>query len=116
MNICSRLCNECPFSDKSINGWLADYKVEDFKTMMDQEVMFPCHMTMKEEDLTIDEAQEKIINREIKLCRGYMESMIKSAKMPKFNKYLLEARAKVKEEGVSDSSMSIHNFIKYHTI
>lgn len=115
MNICSKICNQCPFSNESINGWLADYKVEDFKTMMDQDVMFPCHMMMKEEDLTIDEAQEKIINGELKLCRGYIESIIKTCKMP-INKHLLEVRRKVKEEGVSDSSMSIHNFIKYHTI
>ena len=116
MNICSKICNDCPFSSNSVNGWLADYNIEDFKSMMDQEVLFPCHMMMKEDDLTVDKAQEKIIKGELKLCRGYMESMIKSCKMPKFNKYLLNVRQKVKEEGVSDSSMSIYSFTKHHTI
>lgn len=114
MNICKKLCNECPFSNKSIPGWLANYQSMDFKNMMDQEIMFPCHMTMSDGDLTIEKAQIQIQNGNLKLCRGYIESMIKSAKMPKYNKYLLEIRRKIKEEGVSENSMSINEFLNYH--
>lgn len=114
MNICSKLCGECPFSNKSIQGYLANYDVDDIKNFMDSEALFPCHKMMPDEDLDQDEVQELIKNGELKLCRGYMESMIKSCKMPKHNKTLSEAIALVKEQGLSDKSMDIRQFIKYH--
>lgn len=115
MNFCKKLCNECPFSKKSLPGWLASYSIEDFHAMMNAEVMFPCHMLMTEGDITVEEAQEAVQSGEMKVCRGYMESMIKSAKMPKFNKELIKYREAVKAEGLSEESMSMFEFAKHHT-
>ncbi len=115
MNICKKLCGECPFSKQSLSGWLATYSVDDFKKMMEAEIMFPCHKTMSGGDITVEEAQQFIKNGKMKMCRGYLESMIKSAKMPKFNKELIEYREVVKAEGLSEQSMSIHEFVTYHT-
>ena len=113
MNLCKKLCNECPFSNKSIPGWLADYSVEDIKELQNQEALFPCHL-MIDENLSQEEAEEKIISGEMKLCRGYVESMKKSCKSPRTNKLLIEALNIVREEGVSSDSMTIWDFMKYH--
>ena len=111
---CEKLCKECPFSKESIKGWLADYTVDDFKDMMNKEQLFPCHMLMPDRDLNNEDVQELIENGEIKLCRGYVESMIKSCKLPKFNKTLLNEVNRIKKEGVSDKSMAIWDFMKHH--
>ena len=113
LNVCKSLCKECPFSNKSLNGWLADYTIEDFIQMQTQEVLFPCHMMLKEE-MSVQQAQKAVEAGEIKLCRGYVESLIKSCKMPKFNKLLIETRTNVKEEGLSEDSMGIWDFKTHH--
>lgn len=114
INVCSKLCGECPFSKNSTSGWLADYSVDDIKNFMDNEGLFPCHKMVQGEDLTQEEVKDAINNGEMKLCRGFIESMIKTCKSPKHNKILIEARALVKEQGVSEDSMSIWDFRKYH--
>jgi len=114
LNFCAKLCNECPFSNQSVPGWLAEYSIADFSMMQNSEQLFPCHM-MQTDDLTNDEVIEKIEIGELKLCRGYVESLVKSCKMPKFNNILLEARKIVKEQGLSENSMSMHQFQKYHS-
>ncbi len=114
MNVCKKLCNECPFSNKSLNGWLAGYSIEDIHRMQNAEVLFPCHKMMGEDNLSIEDAESAIENGEMKLCRGYVESLIKSCKMPKYNKFLKEAREAVKEEGISEESMAIWDFKKHH--
>lgn len=115
LNVCKKLCKECPFSNQSIPGWLASYDVEDFKTMQDNDILFPCHMMMPDEDIPVDQLQDRIMSGELKLCRGYIESYIKSCKMPRSNKLLIQIRAEVKAEGLSEESMSLHQFNKYHT-
>jgi hypothetical protein len=115
INVCAKQCNECPFSNKSIPGWLADYTTEDIQQYMFNEAFFPCHKMMKEDDMTQDQVQEAIQAGEIKFCRGYVESMIKSAKMPYKNKLLVEVFKKVKEEGLSETSMDIMEFREHHT-
>lgn len=114
MNVCAKLCNECPFSKNSAAGWLADYSVGDIQDFMNHEGLFPCHKMVEGDELSQEEVKEKIESGELKLCRGYMESMIKTAKMPKFNKLLLQARALVKEQGMSADSMSLFEFAKHH--
>jgi len=111
--VCAKLCNECPFSNQSLNGWLSDYTVEDIMTFMRNEVSFPCHK-MVDENISVDKANKLINSGEIKLCRGYVESIIKSAKMPFMNKNLLEAIKLVKEQGLSENSMAIWDFKKHH--
>jgi len=114
VNICSKLCGECPFSKNSPQGWLAEYTVDDIKTYQNQEVLFPCHLMVKDEDMSQGEVTEAIENGDMKLCRGYVESMIKSCKMPKYSETLKQAIAIVKEQGLSENSMSIWDFKKHH--
>lgn len=116
VNVCKKTCKECPFSNQSMKGWLADYDVQDIQNYMSREVSFPCHMMMSKDDMDANETKEAIANGEMSLCRGYVESVIKSAKMPYANKQLVEAIAQVREEGLSDNTMSIFEFINHHTI
>jgi hypothetical protein len=116
MNVCKKLCNDCPFSNKSAKGWLAEYSIDDIQQLQNQDALFPCHLMMTDGDMTQGEVNEAIINGEMKLCRGYVESLIKSCKMPRTNKLLIEARALVKAEGVSEESMSMYEFKNYHNI
>lgn len=114
LNVCSKLCGECPFSNKSPQGWLADYSVDDIQNFMNGEALFPCHKMVADDDMNQAEVQEAIESGEMKLCRGYVESFIKSCKMPKFNIFLKGAIAMVKSEGVSEHSMSLRDFRKHH--
>lgn len=114
--VCAKACAECPFSNRSMKGWLSNYTIDDVKQFIFNEAFFPCHMMMPENDMTQEEVQEAIKKGEIKFCRGYVESMIKSAKRPKYNQELLEAYKKVREEGLSDHTMDIMEFEKHHTL
>lgn len=110
--VCSKLCGECPFSSKSINGWLADYSIEDFQNFMRAEVLFPCHMKVGEEDMSPIDVNDKVKSGELTLCRGYVESIKKSCKIPKDEK-LAEL---VKSIELSEESMSIFEFAKHHDV
>lgn len=112
MNVCKKICNECPFSNKSLNGWLADYTIEDFISFQRADVAFPCHM-ITSENMSINEVELAIKRGELKLCRGYVESMIKSCKAP-INPLLKEVIEEVKKEGLSENSMAIWEFKKHH--
>jgi hypothetical protein len=114
MVVCSKICNECPFSNKSLNGWLADYTIDDIVIFQNKEVSFPCHKMVNNDNLTQVEVENKILNGDMKLCRGYVESIIKSCKSPYINKLLVKAINEVKVIGLSDDSMSIWEFKKHH--
>jgi hypothetical protein len=113
-NVCKKICNECPFSKKSIPGWLADYTVQDIMDFQNGEALFPCHKMMPDADLDQEEVQQKIESGELKLCRGYVESVIKSAKSPRYNQVLKDAMAQARAEGLSEESMPIWEFKKHH--
>lgn len=115
MKVCTKICNECPFSNKSLPGWLADYTVEDIKNYQRHDALFPCHLMIKGDQFTQEEVSKAIEAGEMKLCRGYIESIIKSAKMPKKGTALYEAYEVVKKQGLSENSISMWDFEKHHT-
>lgn len=114
--VCKKLCSDCPFSKKSMAGFLADYTIEDFQKYMSNEASFPCHKMMSVGDKSVEETHEEIKNGKMKFCRGYVESVIKSAKMPRSNDLLIKAMEIVKEDGLSEDSMDIFEFRKFHTL
>lgn len=112
--VCKKMCNDCPFSKKSVKGFLADYTVQDFIDYHRMEVSFPCHKVTPN-DMDVKQTHSAIQDGSMHFCRGYVESVIKSCKMP-LNPLLKEAIEIVKKDGLSDYSMSIHEFIKNHTL
>lgn len=114
--VCAKPCNECPFSHNSIRGWLAAYTIQDIKDYINNEALFPCHKMMLEDDMNQEEVKESITSGEMKLCRGYVECVIKSCKSPKYNQELKDAIAQVKSEGLSADTMAVWDFEKHHKI
>jgi hypothetical protein len=113
MSVCAKMCNECPFSNKSLSGWLGGYTFDDIQAFMRAEVSFPCHK-MVVEQIDVFTANYKVQSGEMKLCRGYVESIIKSAKSPYMNKVLVEAVKQVRGEELSEDSMAMWDFKKHH--
>jgi hypothetical protein len=111
--VCAKMCKDCPYSKNSLSGFLADYSVDDFIAFQRDEVSFPCHKVTPEDTDTIDVHHEIMAGRSY-FCRGYVESVIKSGKLPHTNELLKMAIEKVKESGLSEDSMSIIDFVKYH--
>ena len=111
---CAKQCKECPFSKNSMQGWLSDYTGQDIINFMNAEASFPCHMQMTDGSLDIEQTKEAIEKGEMKLCRGYVECVIKSAKSPYKNEQLVEAIKLVKEEGLSENTMDIFEFLEHH--
>lgn len=109
-----KTCVDCPFSKNSMRGFLADYKTQDFIDFMNLEASFPCHNSMETEGKSLTEVAKDIEDGKKPFCRGYVESIIKSGKMPYKNKKLMEAIGIVKKDGLSENTMSIFEFINFH--
>ena len=73
--MCTKLCVECPFSAKSLKGWLGAHTIDGVLESVENEDLFSCHMARKE-DMTID----SIESGEVRICRGYIASATKSGK------------------------------------
>lgn len=112
---CEKICKECPFSKNSLPGYLADYSTQDILNVMQWEWAFICHL-MIDEDMTWDVAKKKILDGEKKMCRGFVESIIKSCQSPKHSDLLKACIAEVREKGLSDESMAKWDFVKHHTL
>ena len=110
----AKTCSDCPFSKNSMPGFLADYTIQDFIDYHSNEVSFPCHKHMTNEGLSVLETHKAIQDGKMPFCRGYVESIIKSVKSPRINKSLIEAVELVKEQGLSDNTMSMIEFVKFH--
>lgn len=113
---CAKTCKECPFSNKSMSGWLSDYTGQDILNFKNAEASFPCHMQMPDKDMSVEETQKAIDNGEMKLCRGYVEFIIKSAKRISRNEQLAKAIEEVKAEGLSEHTMDMFEFFKHHKL
>lgn len=76
MNICKKICNECPFRKTSLNGWLGHHDVEDIIKMQQNEYPFSCHMQRTDETTL-----EDVIVGDIDVCRGFLASASESSKL-----------------------------------
>lgn len=111
-----KTCGDCPFSNNSMRGFLADYSAEDFQNFQQAEMNFPCHKHMNDDGMSALEAHSRVDNGEMPFCRGYVESIIKSGAVPKKNTKLMEAIELVKLDGLSDNTMSMSEFREFHDL
>lgn len=114
MRICKNLCTECPFSNQSLKGFLADYSIQDIKNIFDNDILFPCHIYLQN-DIFIEHINEKVLSGEYPLCRGYAECMIKSAKSPRSGE-LRRLLIQQVRDNLSDNSMTIWEFMEHHDL
>lgn len=77
LTVCSKVCNQCPFSKTSLPGWLGGFSAEDILEAQQKEHLFSCHLH-REEDST--ENENKIESGEHPICRGFMVSAAASCK------------------------------------
>lgn len=112
MKVCSKLCNDCPFSNKSIKGFLGGYDIETLLDFFNNDILFPCHKTVKLSSERVGSVQQQVLDEELPVCRGYLECMVRSCKVPRSTD-LNELRSSVKEN-LTSHSMSMHEFIIHH--
>ena len=104
-------CGECPFNKQSLNGWLADYTVEELHRLVMSEQHFPCHMQLPDTNddfLDFGEAEE------YPRCVGSLMYMKKNAKMPRDIETKKLTDSFTKEE--LDQVLSMREFIEHHNI
>lgn len=76
MKLCKKICNECPFSQESMPGWLGPHDVNEILNAQQFETPFSCH-----KQRTDDTKLEDIITGKIDICRGFVASASKSCKL-----------------------------------
>lgn len=111
IEVCEKMCSDCPFSRKSLRGFLADYTVEDFVRFVGADFMFPCHKLVQE-DMEADKVTELVVSGELKLCRGYVELLVRSCKLPRDER--LHSVMLGISGALSDDSMSLIEFVGHH--
>jgi hypothetical protein len=111
--ICFKMCNECPFSKNSLRGFLSDYITDDFKEMKNNDIAFVCHMS-QDDEISLLAVNKKILSKQVKVCRGYIESYIKDYRSPKTNDLMKLLVQEVRKQTLSTESMSNQEFIAHH--
>ena len=118
LTVCSKVCNQCPFSSKSLRGWLGDVSVEDTLEAQQSEQLFSCHLH-RQGDPAVN--LNKIMRGVQPICRGYMISAHISCKSFGQNHDTGEALKKLSSEMViTDEEKEViltrWAFKKHHTI
>ena len=73
LNVCAKLCKECPFSANSPKGWLGSHSLRGVLDAQNDEKLFSCHLARRE-----DMSAEEIASGQVKICRGFVASASKS--------------------------------------
>ena len=109
---CKKACIECGFLYGSVRGSLWPSTVN---YILDGRI-FPCHMELKKvtgsENTGVEIYCETV--KEIRICRGLIQSMYKSVIEPK-NKAIEKLYELVKDDDMSNV-MNIDEVVKYHII
>lgn len=79
MEVCKKMCSECPFSRNSSGGWLGPFKEpKELHLTVMSELPFPCHKKM-DRDISFSEVGTK----RYPLCRGALIYMKHNGKKPR---------------------------------
>jgi len=73
LDVCPKICLECPFSKNSPRGWLGPHSLQGVLDAQQAGKLFSCHLQRKEGMTT-----EDITSGEVKICRGFLASALKS--------------------------------------
>ncbi len=115
LTICSKLCNECPFSASSPKGWLGPHSLEDVIRTQDNQSLFSCHLARK-----TDMSHDDMTSGAIKICRGYVASSTKSGIAFDNGSDIAEGLKKLQDLVISenkeadDAILSKDEFINHH--
>jgi len=98
-----------------MRGFLAQYTIEDITSFMRFDVLFPCHKFVKE-DTEMAVVDSLVRKGDLPLCRGYVEMLIKSSKLPRAPALSDVVVTLKNNNDISEDSMSIFEFISHHII
>lgn len=105
-------CNECPFLKTSAPGWLGPHSVDDItKLFIDRTIPFSCHK-YRERYISPTKSGHSPL---LPICRGSLDCIRNSAKLPHPNTHIHKVFEVIKEEPRNDQVLSRHQFIKHHT-
>ncbi len=115
LTICKKICKECPFTFKSVKGWLGEvHTVDEIIEDMNRDIPFSCHLQRKDND---EDNIGQLMNGEQNVCRGYVASASCSAKQfgqhPIYGKQMRELQKEITEED-RNLVMNKWTFKKYH--
>ena len=107
MEICKKPCDECPFREDSLPGWLSTYTAIELHTLVMNEFPFPCHMTHND-NLDWEEAGKY----ETPLCGGALRYMRKNAKSPRRQDIAIHVNSLTQED--CKGILSTSDFFTHH--
>ena len=113
LNICSYVCGDCAFTNK------ADYKIpthiKGFERMANEARSFGCHSQNLPDDFQDRSKREELYNSgAVRLCRGFVEMMVKTGKSPQNNALLKKSMEFVKAQGLAAETMTLSETTEFH--
>ena len=115
LTICKALCNECPFSTSSKQGWLGPHSLDGMLDAQLNGTLFSCHLLRTEDMRT-----EDIETGKVRVCRGFIASATKSGirfgQASAAGRALADLQSQVACEAKEDpnSILSRQEFEQYH--
>ncbi|HHH44329.1 MAG TPA: hypothetical protein ENK49_09340 [Gammaproteobacteria bacterium] len=115
LSICKTLCNECPFSTSSKQGWLGPHTLDSMLDAQLNGTLFSCHLLRKQDMSAVD-----IESGQVRICRGFIASATKSGisfgQASEAEKALAGLQQQVAHEAKEDEEMilSRQEFEQYH--
>jgi len=113
--MCKKVCSKCPFSKKSLPGWLGPYDVDSILFAQQFDSGFACHTHIEEES-----SIEDVLNGDIPICRGFVASASASHKLfgqlnTNVSKGLKSLQEEITEED-KENVLNRNDFRIHHTI
>lgn len=114
LDICKKICNECPFKIGAVKGYIDYHTPEEILEKMQFEFPFSCHLQRGDDP---DENMRKIHSGEQQVCRGFVATADKSCKLfgqnPIYGKELRRLQDTITEEDLKQV-YSKWDWLKYH--
>lgn len=114
LTMCKAVCKVCPFKKDSMQGYLGPHTTEEILDVMQFDMPFACHPQRRDDP---QETEALMLKGEVQICRGYVASASKSAKMfgqhPVFGKQMRDLQLEITAED-KEVVLNRWNFKKYH--
>ena len=107
MKTCVKMCKECPFSNKSLPGYLGPHKLEDIINYKNTDYPFTCHM-QRGDDVFENGADQ------IDVCKGYINWSVKVAHMFKDPELRRLQQEVVRESEDFKTTLGLMEFFNHH--
>lgn len=118
LKACKKVCNQCPFKNNSIKGWLGSHTIQDIQLSLQFELLYSCH----KQRTNNEELNKKLVEEgKHKICRGFLISASKSCKLFGQNPFTgselkrLQNELEISKEE-NETILNKWEFQKHHTL